>query len=252
VRSRFTRVRRPFGFIHVPGRKLGGPIYVDSKRHQRQLPDPSRQWQSSSCGARSQWWADVFINFGSPILGTDGTFAYFGLTLNLTSAVGAGEYFAHFTNGTANPTSFTGRLGVRTSGTGFQLGYSESTNAGFTFGTTDLSFNTDYRVVVRYGFVNGALNDTGAVFVTPLATPFNPVESSNTPYLTDAYNGTTAEITQFTGFQFRQATSTAGAAGSYDDLVVASDFSSAAVPEPSAVVVLTCGIGLLGLIRRRR
>jgi hypothetical protein len=197
---------------------------------------------------------DVFTNFSASIPATDGTFAYFGLTINISAATATGDYFAHFTNGVANPTAFSGRLAARLGTTGFQLGYSESTAGGTTFGTTDLAFNTDYRVIVRYGFVAGTLNDTGAVFATLLSTPFDPIEANNTPYVTDAYNGATGEIGAFTGFQFRQGgATTAASVASMDDLSVATTFAEViAVPEPTAFAALLGGASLLGLVRRRR
>ena len=200
---------------------------------------------------------DDYINFSSSIPATDGTFAYYGLTLNVSSATATGEYFAHFTSGLLNPTLFSGRLGAKTgsvAGT-FLLGYSESTVAGFSYGTADLTLGTDYRVIVRYGFVGGALNDTGAVFVTPVATPFDPIEGNNTPYVTDVYNGATGEIGAFTGFQLRQGAAANSPALVIDDLVVTSNFSeaiAAPVPEPSAFLSVISGVGMLTLVRRRR
>lgn len=179
---------------------------------------------------------------------TEGS-GYLGLDVNLSAAQAAGDYFAHFTEN-ASTSNFRGRLFARSSGSGYQLGFStSSTNTTDvpTYGSIVLNFNETYRVVMRYDIVTGASNDTGAVFVNPVS----PVEASNTPYLTSGYTGG-VEAANLGAVNFRQGTAAnAPAVASLDNLVVATDFASAAVPEPgSLAAALTLG-GLL-LMRRRR
>ncbi len=190
---------------------------------------------------------DVFTNFSSAIPSTSGTSAFFGLTINVTSA-GTGDYFAHFTNGASNPTQFSGRLAIQNTTGGFFLGLSFSTAAGTVYGTTPLLLNTDYRVVLQYDFVAGALNDTGSVYVATTAAGL----SQASPYVTGSYAGATAELTQFTGFQFRQGTAAAAAGVAAGELVVASNFATAATPVPEPSTVALGFIGLAGLIALRR
>lgn len=192
---------------------------------------------------------DAYNNFAATIPATDGSFAYYGATITVTAATVGGDYFLHFTNGLTNPTAFTGRLAAQSTTGGFFLGYSESTNAGTTFGTQILTLSTPYNVIVRYGFVAGALNDTGTVFVSSGA--FDPVEANNTPYLTDAYNGTTAEIAGFTGLQLRQGGASTAPTVNVDNLSVANTFAEA-IPVPEASTVALGLLAGLGLLRRRR
>ena len=127
------------------------------------------------------------------------------------------------------------------------MGYSESSAAGSNYGTTLLTLNTAYNVIVRYGFVAGTVNDTAAIFVS--AGVFNPVESLNTPYLTDVYNGATGEIGSFTGIAIRQGAATTAAGVVIDNLVVGNNFVDV-IPEPSAA--LLGSLAGLSLLRRGR
>ena len=192
---------------------------------------------------------DVYNNFTAAISATDGTFAYYAARIVVTAATASGEYFLHFTNGLTNPSFFTARLAAQSTAGGFFLGYSESTVAGTTYGTQVLTLSAPYNVIVRYGFVAGTLNDTGAVFVS--AGAFDPVELSNTPYLTDAYNGATAEIGNFTGFQLRQGAAANAPAVVVDNLIVGNTFADvSSIPEPTTSLLGM--LGTIGLLRRRR
>jgi hypothetical protein len=128
---------------------------------------------------------------------------------------------------------------------------SGTTNAP-TYGTIELSFNTDYRVVVAYNFVAGTLDDTASIYVNPINLT---TESSNTPYLTDTFWGTaTAEPTTVVGVNLRQGTAANAPTLSVDNLAAGTAFGDVApVPEPSAIALSIVGLcSLIGWLRRSR
>jgi hypothetical protein len=192
---------------------------------------------------------------GGPITLSDGQNFYIGLTLNVASAQ-TGDYFLHWTPTVGDTSIFIDRVFVEATTGGYLLGWAE-TSGGATpvYGSTVLSFGTDYRVVVAYHDVAGALNDTGALYVNPFTNPAN--EGANTPYLTKSWTSTSAENETIASLNFRQGGATAAAGLTVDDLNASLTFSDVttftSVPEPTSLSLLG-GFGLLAWyqIRRRK
>jgi len=194
---------------------------------------------------------DEYAAFGSPVNNLDGTSFYYGLTLNLISAQATGDYFFHVSNPAGTTSLFYERLFARSSGAGFQLGFVETSGSTTTWGTTVLSLNTDYRVVVAQNFVAGAVNDTFSLYVNPTDLT---VEANNTPYLTRTWTSATAETATYAAVNLRQGSAGSAAAAFVDDILISKTFSDVApVPEPSslAFAVLT-GFALLGWLKFRK
>lgn len=198
---------------------------------------------------------DLNAALSSPFALVDGTSFFIGATINLSAANATGDYFLHWSP-TTGSTIFISRVEARSSGTGFQLGYVETsgTGASLTWGTEELSFNQDYRIVLAYNVVAGPLNDTANFYVNPSDTL---VEANNTPYLSDTWNSVSAEVAALGAINLRQGTAANAPTLALDDLGVATTFAEAAtftpVPEPTSLSILG-GFGLLAcyLIRRRK
>lgn len=193
---------------------------------------------------------DVYAPLNSPISLTEGATFYIGLTLDVTSAQATGDYFIHFTPTAGNTSIFNERLFVRSAGDGFAFGYNGSSGGSVNYSSTELSFDTPYRLVLAYTVVSGALNDTFALYVNPAD---EAVESNNTPYMTSGYQGTGAESSTVAAINLRQGTAANAPALSVDNLVVSTTFAEAApIPEPSALALLALG-GLVcfGALRRK-
>ena len=191
---------------------------------------------------------DLNAPLSSPLTLVDGTTFYIGATINLSAAQSAGDYFLHWSPATSS-TIYISRLYAKADGAGgFLLGYVETsgTGASLTYGTQSLSFNQDYRVVVAYDVVSGAVNDTARVYVNP--TDWN-VEGNNTPYLSDVWNSASAESTVFGAINLRQGSAANAPTLSLDNLAVATTFVEV-VPEPSSLAL--AGLGLLSFILWRR
>lgn len=198
---------------------------------------------------------DVNAALSSPFSLVNGTSFYIGATINLSAAQATGDYFLHWSPATGS-TIFLSRVEARSSGAGFQLGYVETsgTGASLTWGTTVLSFGQDYRMVLAYNVVAGAVNDTANLYVNPTD---NLVEANNTPYLSDTWGSVTGESATLGAINLRQGTAANAPTLSIDDLGVATTFAEAAtftqVPEPTSLSLLG-SFGLLAwyMARRRR
>ena len=195
---------------------------------------------------------DVYAPLTSPISITDGSTFYIGATVDLTAAQATGDYFLHWTPTVGNSTIFPERLFAKSSGAGFVFGYDASSGGTVNYSPTVLSLNTSYRIVLAYTGVNGALNDTFALYVNPTDTL---VEGNNTAYLTSGYVGTGAESTTVAAINLRQGSASSAPSVILDNLTVATLFSDAApvapVPEPSTIAFFVMG-GFAGLVALRR
>ena len=160
---------------------------------------------------------------------------YLNASITVASVSATGDYFLHLGDGGVS--SFNARLYAKSSGTGYVLGLSTGTlgvNV-LTYGTTILPFGTVQSVLVRYDFVTGLANDTGAVFLNPTSED----GSTDTAYVAATTSGTDA--TNIAGLYLRQGTG--GPVVTVDNLVVL-------IPEPSTA--LLGSLGFLALLRRRR
>jgi hypothetical protein len=186
---------------------------------------------------------DVQNALTTPYSLVDGTPFYIGLTIDVQTAAAAGDYFVHWSPGLQN-NAFISRVEIRSSGTGFNVGYVETsgTGASLTWGSTVFNFNQAYRLVVQYNPVAGGVNDTADVYMDGNAE------------LHDTWNSITAESTTLGTLNFRQAAGNAPGL-KVDDLNLTTTFAEAAtytaVPEPTSLSLLA-GFGLLACFLRRR
>ena len=198
---------------------------------------------------------DVYAPLTSPILITDGSSFYIGATVNITSAQSGGDYFLHFTPTVGNSSIFSERLFVKSSSTGFVFGYDGSSGGTVNYGSTVLSLNTTYNIVMSYTGVSGLTNDTFSLYVNPTDTS---TEGNNTAYLISGYIGTSAESTNVAAINLRQGSTTSAPSVIVDALSVGTTFAEVApmiapVPEPSTLAMTALGgVACLVAIRRRR
>lgn len=160
---------------------------------------------------------------------------YLKADITVGSAQATGDYFLHLgDNGASN---FYARTYVKSTTGGFLMALGTSSGA-VTYGTTVLSLGTTYTILVRYDFVAGATNDTGALFINPTTAD----GSGDTAYVAATTIGTDAST--ISSVSLRQGTASSAPGVTIDNI-------SVAVPEPSGAAILG-SIGILGLLRRRR
>jgi len=159
---------------------------------------------------------------------------YFSVDITVSAAQATGDYFLHF--GDAGTSNFYARTFIKSSGAGYVMAVGTSSGTP-TYGTTVLPFNTMQTILVRYDFVSGATNDTGALFVNPTTAD----GSGDTPYVAATTVG--IDAASISTIRLRQGTAANAPTLVLDNLVVS-------VPETSSG--LLGALGLLGLLRRRR
>lgn len=156
-------------------------------------------------------------------------------TITVGTAQATGDYFLHL--GDAGSSNFYARLYVKASGAGYAMALGTSSGTtGLVYGA-EQPFSTAQTILLRYDFVTGLANDTGALFVNPTTED----GSGDTAYVAATLTGTDAA--SISSIRLRQGSATAAPTVTIDNL-------SVAIPEPS--VALIGGLGLLGLLRRRR
>jgi hypothetical protein len=159
---------------------------------------------------------------------------YMKAEITVSSAQAAGDYFLHL--GDNSSSNFYARTYIKSSGTGFVMALGTSSGTA-TYGTIELAFDTPLTLLVRYDLIAGTANDTGALFINPTTED----GSGDTAYVAATTVGTDA--TTISSVSLRQG-SASNAAG------VIVDSISVFVPEPG--VAMLGGLGVLGLLRRRR
>jgi len=108
----------------------------------------------------------------TPITFASGSTIYYSVLLNLatTSATGTAYFMSFGSPGTG--TNYAAKLFAITNGAGYNIGLSKTTNTA-AFGTTVLSLNTTYLIVVRYTFHNlgiahaDSIDDEAYLWVNP-------------------------------------------------------------------------------------
>lgn len=129
---------------------------------------------------------------------------------------------------------------IRSAGTGFQLGLSDTGDASATikYGTNILRFNESYDVDLLWELNPGPNNDTFALLVN-FAT-----------YLTYSWTSSIPEPTNLAAFNLRQGSAANAATLQLDDVTVGLGEGGGIVPEPSALACL--GIVYTAMARRCR
>ncbi len=195
---------------------------------------------------------DVYDPFNTPVTLADGQSLYFGLVINVSAAQGAGDYFMHFTANAGNSSQFYDRLFVQAATGGYVLGLEGTAGGGatITYGTTVLSLNTSYNIVLAYNYSSlTPSNSVDAVYVNPT----DPSVANNTAYLSAAWGSANPDTNQIGAVNFRQGSTSSAPTLTVDNLTVSTQFSdvATAAPEPSTLALMGLG-GLAGLFAWRR
>jgi len=162
---------------------------------------------------------------------------YLDADFSVSAAQVTGDYFIHLGDGST--TIFNGRTYVKSSGSGYVMALGTGAGTAVTYGSTILPFNTVEHLLVRYDFVAGLANDTGALYINPTTSD----GSGDTPYVAATTIGTDA--TSIAGVYLRQGSATAAATlAEVDNIAVRGD-----VPEPAALGLLAAAIGAFAFRR---
>lgn len=149
------------------------------------------------------------------------------------------EYFAHFKDTGFN---FSSRLDIVAPNdnnfTGFSVGIGSDDSVADAKWATDLSFDTDYRVIVRYN----QDDNIAELWI-------DPVSAASTSILGDDKPDPGDNVSQFA---LRQSFGDAGETIRVDNIVIGTTFADVlvAVPEPASLLLMLAG--LAGLATRRR
>jgi hypothetical protein len=189
---------------------------------------------------------DVYSGFSSSAPTTAGSTLYFAATMTLTAAQTAGDYFFHVSDPVGSTSNFYGRVFAKSSGSGFVLGLSPNTTTAV-YGSSVLSFNQSYQVVVAWDFVTGASNDTFSLFVNPNSTD----RATLSAYVVSAAFASGEPTAQVSAINLRQGNTSNAPSVLVSTLAAGSTLADVGViPAPGAIALLGVA-GLVGSRRRR-
>ena len=181
-----------------------------------------------------------------------------GFDINVSTATTKGDYFLSF-DGTSG---YVDRVFIESSGSGFQIGLSEGSSTGVytqVGGTTPvLSFGTTYRFVLEGDFSAVAAGtsetETAELYQVPVTPSTTDIASDVTAgtYLSATGTETSAGYQSAIGVAFRQGGTGSAPTLSLDNVVAATDYLDAAVPEPATYATIFAGLLLLGFVIRHR
>ena len=197
---------------------------------------------------------DVYKAFTTALSKSDDTSIFLKTRFALTGSTATGDYFMHLSPTAGDSSNFLGRIGAKLTGTGastYLLGAQSTSGTGglMTYGTTALSLNTFYDVILKWDFVAGSVNDTFSLFVDPTS---NVLANLN-PYVTANWLSTTAEPTTLAAVNLRQGTAGNATTALISSLSVGSSLSDVGVvPEPSSGALLVLGGAALVAVRSFR
>ena len=182
---------------------------------------------------------DAWKAFESAATMTEGTSLVSKINFSVTSAA-SGDYFFHLGSPAGSTSNFYQRLFAKSTTGGFLLGISAGSTTGI-YGTSLLSLNTAYDVVIAWNSITGPLNDTLNVYVNPT----DPTLANNSAY-TSTTTWAVAEPSTLDAANLRigSATKTPG--------VQVNTINVAIVPEPSSGALLVLGGMALVAVRSLR
>ena len=182
---------------------------------------------------------DAWKAFGSDATMTAGTSLLSKINFSMISATTGGDYFFHLGSPAGSTTNFYQRLFAKSTTGGFLLGISANSSTG-TYGTSLLSLNTAYDVVIAWNSITGSSNDTLNVYVNPT----DPTLANNSAYTSATW--TVAEPSTLNAANLRIGGSSTAPGVQVNTIKVE------IIPEPSSGALLVLGGAALVAVRSLR
>ena len=146
---------------------------------------------------------------------------YFSLMVNLSTAKPAGDYFFHLYK---NSTTFTARIYAKKATNGnISFGIAKSsTTANIAYSDSVYAIGTTYLLVVKYSILNGATNDTIALWINPDISGSEPAPT----VLETSADRATADVDTIYGVAIRQGTAANAPKGTIDGIRVGTTWAN--------------------------
>ena len=182
---------------------------------------------------------DAWKAFESAATMTEGTSLVSKINFSVTSAKTSGDYFFHLGSPAGSTSNFYQRLFAKSTTGGFLLGISDNSGTGV-YGTSLLSLNTAYDVVIAWNSITGPLNDTLNVYVNPT----DPTLANNSAYTSTTWTASEPSTLNAANLRIGTSSKTPG--------VQVNTINVAIVPEPSSGALLVLGGMALVAVRSLR
>lgn len=165
---------------------------------------------------------DVYKSFNSVSQGS----VYFSMMMNVGTA-GTGDYFVALSPSIAQ-TNYYGRLHLKSSGSGFNIGISKSNevSGGAQYGPTVFSLNSTYLVVLKYTFTGATADSTNDPISVYVLSSTVPVIEPTTPEINAYATSTKSDATNLGFVTIRQGTTGAAPGLILDGIRVGTSWAS--------------------------